>query len=196
MKYSPERQAEIVAKSLQTRKTNKIAREKEEVERQERLEMEKDQLGREVLRLRTLVKDLNDQSPLRDMCKQMTGKTLHTEAEIVAVSEPYKRLCGVYFLVAGDRVVYVGQSVNIPGRIGTHGVNKKFDRVAFVPCEEQHLNILESLYIHILRPSLNGNSNSQGLKTAPISMQEMLRYIGPAYDLARGIVKAQQNVVA
>jgi hypothetical protein len=196
MKYSPERIAEINAKRLQTRAANKIIEQKAEAERRERFEMEKDYLGREVMRLRTLVKELNDQSPLLDVCRQMTGRTLHTEAEIVAVSEPYVRLCGIYFLVANDRVVYVGQSVNIAGRIGTHASTKKFDRVAFVPCEEEHMNILESLYIHILRPPLNGNSNSKGLKTAPMTMQEMLRYIGPAYDLARGIVKAQQNVVA
>jgi len=184
----PERKAAAVAKRLATRRANKIAWQKAEDERRERLEMEKDELGREVLRLRALYEEMQDQMPLREVCAKMTGKTLHTETEIVSVSKPYKELCGVYFLVSNDRVVYAGQSVNIPARIATHKTSGKvFDRVAFVECEKDWLNVLESLYIHILRPPLNGDSNTKGLKAAPLSMQDMLRYLGPAYNLARNI---------
>ncbi len=183
--HSPERKAAIIAKRTATFNANKLIRQKAEAERREQLELERDGLGRQVLRLRQIAKDLNDQSPLRNACVKMTGKTLHTETEIVEVSQPFQPLCGIYFLVADNRVVYVGQSVNVSGRIGQHATFKKFDRVAFVACEKNQLNILESLYIHILRPPLNGNSNSKGLKTAPMSMREMLQYLGAAYDLAQ-----------
>jgi hypothetical protein len=186
----PERKAAAVAKRLATRHANKIAWQKAEGERREQLELEKDELGREILRLRALYTEMQDQAPLREVCVKMTGKTLHTETEIVAVSEPYKIMCGVYFLVSNDRVVYVGQSVNIPARVAQHKTSgKTFDRVAFVECEKEWLNVLESLYIHVLRPSLNGDSNTKGLKASPLSMQDMLRYIGPAYNFARGIQK-------
>jgi len=186
----PERKAAAVAKRLATRHANKIAWQKAKDERREQLELEKDELGREILRLRALYTEMQDQAPLREVCVKMTGKTLHTETEIVAVSEPYKIMCGVYFLVSNDRVVYVGQSVNIPARVAQHKTSgKTFDRVAFVECEKEWLNVLESLYIHVLRPLLNGDSNTKGLKASPLSMQDMLRYIGPAYNFARGIQK-------
>jgi hypothetical protein len=67
---------------------------------------------------------------------------------------------GVYFLCDGDEVVYVGQSSCISARLGTHimeGV-KKFDhdRVFFLPCPIESLNLIEQHYIETLKPKYNG----------------------------------------
>jgi hypothetical protein len=65
-----------------------------------------------------------------------------------------------YFLCDGDEVVYVGQSSCISARLGTHimeGV-KKFDhdRVFFLPCPIESLNLIEQHYIETLKPKYNG----------------------------------------
>jgi len=62
----PERKAAIIAKRTATFNANKLIRQKAEAERREQLELERDGLGRQVLRLRQIAKDLNEQSPLRD----------------------------------------------------------------------------------------------------------------------------------
>lgn len=64
--------------------------------------------------------------------------------------------CGVYLLIKGNEVVYVGQSVNIPSRVGQHvRAGKKFDRVRFLVCEKDQLNLWEGVMINLLRPKLN-----------------------------------------
>jgi hypothetical protein len=77
--------------------------------------------------------------------------------------------------VLGDEVVYVGQSTNVHARIPNHA-DKEFDKYAFVPCDVDLLNKLESLYIHVLRPKLNGNLNAQE-KSAPIRFNELLSMV-------------------
>jgi hypothetical protein len=66
---------------------------------------------------------------------------------------------GVYFLVDGDDVVYVGQSVNPMSRIGEHlrTKNGKFDRVYFIPVPQFMLDAVEGGFIKLLSPKLNGN---------------------------------------
>lgn len=182
----PDTKEAMLAKRKATRTANKIEKQKREEEHKKQLMLEHSALGRELAARRAALQSLEDQSPIRDAFSKLTGRTIHTEAEIVSVSLPVPDICGIYFLVHNDRVVYVGQSVNVPARIGHHKTSgKTFDRVAFVSCAQEHLNILESLYIHILRPPLNGDSNTKGLKAAPISMEEMLKYLSPAYALAR-----------
>lgn len=64
---------------------------------------------------------------------------------------------GVYFLVTGDEVVYVGQSVSPLNRIGTH-VNQRgqlFDRVFMIPVPKPMLDAVEGALIRWLRPRLN-----------------------------------------
>lgn len=41
-------------------------------------------------------------------------------AEIVAASVPTLKKCGIYFLIKGGEIKYVGQSVNIDARLGAH----------------------------------------------------------------------------
>ena len=61
-------------------------------------------------------------------------------------------------------------------RIRTHEIERriKFDRIAWVECKKEHLDILESLYIHLFRPVMNGGHES---KQAPLSMEQIARFL-------------------
>ena len=67
---------------------------------------------------------------------------------------------GIYFLIDGEEVVYIGQSINPLSRIGDHLRNKdgKFDRCFFIPVPRSILDLMESNFIKALSPKLNGNS--------------------------------------
>jgi len=62
--------------------------------------------------------------------------------------------------------------VNVYSRIGQH-TNKRFDRYAFVPCSVDALDRLESLYIHCLRPRMNG-IQTNGANCAPLTLTALL----------------------
>lgn len=80
---------------------------------------------------------------------------------------------GVYFLCEGSDIVYVGQSVAPYSRVKAHKVGgKKFDRVYLLHCLKSEMDIIESEYIHMLRPKLNGEMCT-GEKVAPIREADM-----------------------
>lgn len=67
---------------------------------------------------------------------------------------------GVYFLIKGDDIVYVGKSIDIHDRIKTHikDKDKPFDYYSYIVLnnyEEKELYILESKYILKYRPLYN-----------------------------------------
>ena len=97
-------------------------------------------------------------TPLHLVSRALTDRTLLTEEEIVAGAGEIPTYSGVYFLVSMGAVVYVGQSTNVNVRIASHISTKVFDSVAWVPCNADKLDILESLYIHCLRPKFNGRA--------------------------------------
>ena len=102
----------------------------------------------------------------------LTNRSLLRSEEIVAAASPWGSASGVYFLLADDEVVYVGQAINVHARIAQHR-DKSFNRYAFVHCPPQSLNVLESLYIHCLRPRLNGTVGD-GAMLAPINLPSLL----------------------
>ncbi|OBR54134.1 hypothetical protein A6456_37705 [Paraburkholderia tropica] len=106
----------------------------------------------------------------------LTNATLLTEPEILAGAMPYQPRCGVYFLIKGGRVRYVGQSINIEQRIRDHFDRFGFESVAYIPCERSILDKMESLYIHMLRPEWNGRLNTlEGeVPHAPLSLSQLL----------------------
>jgi len=73
---------------------------------------------------------------------------------------------GIYFLVHDNRVVYVGQSLNVISRsFGGHN-DKTFDGVAYIIVEDNiHLNNLEAYFIGKFKPKYNSSipSNKLGL---------------------------------
>ena len=62
---------------------------------------------------------------------------------------------GVYFLCHEGAVVYVGQSVNVFGRVGAHIGAKTFDSVWFVRVPPSDLDFVEGRLIHTLKPKYN-----------------------------------------
>lgn len=66
----------------------------------------------------------------------------------------------VYFLIQDNEVVYVGQSVYLPGRLSEHICNKEFDRVFYLPVPRSELGIVEGGFIKALKPKLNGTMNN------------------------------------
>lgn len=79
-------------------------------------------------------------------------------ADVLARSHPRERTVpGIYFLIDGQEVVYVGQSMNLPLRIHQHrrANEKKFDRFTVYPCPAKLLDKIERHYIQLLRPKYN-----------------------------------------
>lgn len=163
---TPEERKAIAAKSVATRQKNKRAREAQrllDIEHRDSLKCE----IRELELKRGILKrhELSDKTAL-----MLTNKVLLSEAEIVNAANSWELATGVYFLIGGNKVVYVGQSVNVYARIAYH-TDKIFDSFAFIPCEQNMLDALESLYIHVLRPPLNGDQH--GGKQAPMSLRKL-----------------------
>lgn len=104
--------------------------------------------------------------------KRLGIGALAKEEDIVAASNPVDGACGVYFLVRDNKVIYVGQSLNVFQRIREHE-HKNFDRYAYIPCDESMLDKLESLYIYFLMPPLNGHLRN-GDKIAPLKLEAIL----------------------
>lgn len=61
---------------------------------------------------------------------------------------------GVYLLLKGDQVVYVGSSTNVVQRLAQHD-DKEFDSVALVECSEGDRLAVERAYIRANKPPLN-----------------------------------------
>jgi hypothetical protein len=61
----------------------------------------------------------------------------------------------VYFLCRRRKVVYVGQSRNLPGRIEKHSTGKQFDTVLYRPVREKEMDWVERLWQVLLTPEYN-----------------------------------------
>lgn len=107
-----------------------------------------------------LLKTLNDELDFE----------LLSEKEIVSHSKGSIPSSGIYFLVKGNEVVYVGQSSSVLSRIGTHILdkNKEFDAFSFMSVPKESLDILETIYIKVLNPKFNSSS--------PISKDRITAY--------------------
>jgi len=112
---------------------------------------------------------------LDECSNRVTSRDMLLEEEIVEHSTGVDPACGVYFLVHEGAVIYVGQSVNVYARVYTHKQegHKLFSSFAFITCEKEELDILESLYIHALCPSGQGRSTHKNL-AAPYSMRQLI----------------------
>lgn len=83
---------------------------------------------------------------------------------------------GIYFLCREGKVVYVGQSVNVLGRVMTHVSEgqKEFESAFFIPVAEQHLDKIEQAFMKTFRPVYN-LSNSGPTKDYHIEIVESLK---------------------
>jgi predicted GIY-YIG superfamily endonuclease len=165
---TPEERKAIAEKAVKTRLANIAIRKAREAEDAEKAF----ELRSKVAQLEKRIKELARTEKLHLASAALTGTALLSAKEIAAGSLPWNRACGVYFLLDGDEVVYVGQAVNVYSRIDHHR-GKKFDRYAFVPCQPSMLDRLESLYIHFLKPRLNGVQADDGMY-APLSLRKLI----------------------
>lgn len=71
----------------------------------------------------------------------------------LAAKEP---TIGVYILMAGGDVAYIGSSMNMPKRVETHRINgRPFDKAFFIKTTLGERAALERALIRALRPSQN-----------------------------------------
>ena len=70
----------------------------------------------------------------------------------------------VYFLINDNKVVYVGQSLNVYSRIKEHEKDKKFDRVLYMLADIKNLQEVERKYINALLPKYNNDPLTKRLK--------------------------------
>jgi len=164
---TPEERKAIAAKSVATRQKNIREREAQRLVDIE----QRDSLKCEIKKLKAELDSLRKLEHVNKTALTLTGKTLLREEEIVSAANTWELATGVYFLIDSGKVVYVGQSVNVYARIASHH-DKVFDSFAFIPCDKKILDSLESLYIHTLRPALNGNM--QGAKHAPMPLDKLI----------------------
>lgn len=83
--------------------------------------------------------------------------SLHlSQVEIVANALPFVRVGGIYFLVKGAGIVYIGKSTHLLRRIAQHNNNGiEFDGYYFILCEDARATVLEEYYIKKFNPHLN-----------------------------------------
>ncbi|KXS55166.1 MAG: prophage regulatory protein [Marinobacter sp. T13-3] len=114
-----------------------------------------------------------------EQSRALTGRSIRSVNEIVTAAKrgTDTKVSGVYFLVKGGEVVYVGQSTSVYSRVTTHYASKDFDFWSYIPCEKEGLDILESLYIHFLQPKLNGKTGQTDQLSAPISLDDLLKRV-------------------
>ena len=64
----------------------------------------------------------------------------------------------VYFLIKNEKIVYIGQSVNVLARKKHHENSKLFDFLFFLPVPESNLSICERTFIKHFKPVFNKES--------------------------------------
>jgi predicted GIY-YIG superfamily endonuclease len=74
---------------------------------------------------------------------------------ILSSAVPFRQQCGIYFLIRDNKIIYIGQSVNIPARIVNH-TKKNYTHIFCLECDESELDILERKYLQKFHPELNG----------------------------------------
>ena len=76
------------------------------------------------------------------------------------------RIAGVYFLLDGEVVVYIGQSTDIHTRIKSHELEgeKKYDSVYFIECPKRNLKTLEMNMIIRYDPKYNIQGSGKAKK--------------------------------
>lgn len=104
-----------------------------------------------------------------------------TIEEVLAHKKQVEHLCGIYFLIKGDEIVYIGQTTVGESRIHQHKTARKidFDSYAFFECDRNDLNMAEYANIEAHNPRFNKNKRPPASHCISIStMKEKLRKMG------------------
>lgn len=169
---SPEKRRAAIEKSVAARRENKAKRDADRLATKQ----VHGSLSEKVLALTEELSQLSQIKALNSTSKSLSGDYLLTAESIIKASMPFRKICGVYFLISGGAIVYVGQSVDVLTRLGTHENFRSFDSYAYIEVEKSHLDLVESLYIHAFNPPLNGDFGN-GCKQAPISLKNILAMV-------------------
>ena len=64
---------------------------------------------------------------------------------------------GIYFLLDRFEIVYIGKSINLIQRVGSHIREnvKKFDSYKIIKCDAEFLDVFEGILIILIRPKYN-----------------------------------------
>jgi hypothetical protein len=82
-------------------------------------------------------------------------QNLLTSKEVIKSQRTREPMCGIYFLLLDNQIVYVGQTKNLHSRLTQHDRTKEFDAYHFEPCRKEYLDRREAAYIEAMRPRLN-----------------------------------------
>ena len=121
-------------------------------------------------------------------------RELHEE-DVLAMSAPSNSttVCGVYFLIHDEEIVYVGQSSNLLARVESHKVGadrKVFNKVAFIEAPRPWLDTVEAFYIQRFDPPYNNRSRvprDSEPRTIPCDGCGVKFPIGQAYKTGYGL---------
>lgn len=104
-----------------------------------------------------LARNADARCPKQATIARKTGISLLSAGEIVARARQLDEQCGIYFLINGDEIVYVGMSTNVMRRLERHVKEAEiaFDSYYWTPCLAKDLHRLERAYIHALEPKAN-----------------------------------------
>jgi hypothetical protein len=100
--------------------------------------------------------DANTHRALTQEVAQGHAPTLLTTSQILAKAiwaRPIR--CGIYFLIRGGVIVYVGQTIDLHSRLVAHTKSKTFDSWAWKAYPPGRLNAMERAYIDALMPEEN-----------------------------------------
>jgi hypothetical protein len=85
-----------------------------------------------------------------------SGATRPIPAPIRVHPSTVQPLIGVYLLMQGRRLIYIGSSLNMPNRVAEHRRNgRPFDKAFFIETEANERGGLEQALIRALHPSQN-----------------------------------------
>ena len=73
-------------------------------------------------------------------------------------SEIHSRFSGIYFLIQGKEIVYIGQSKNVMARLAAHDRRKgagEFEEFSWIKCPSEFLDEFEARCIFAFLPRLN-----------------------------------------
>ena len=93
------------------------------------------------------------------------GLIMLTGHEILMRAQPSRKKTGIYFLISGGEIVYVGKSINIDQRIwnkdGQKWKSRSWEAWHWIECDVSQLDELERQYIDALSPKWNCDTETR-----------------------------------
>jgi hypothetical protein len=114
------------------------------------------------------------------------SRGLFTAEHIAKKAMVFDRICGVYFLLKDDEIVYIGQSISVLTRLGEHkrDITKEFNRVYVIECPVGSLSRFEAMYIDKFKPKHNASVPTIDA-TAPLWEHSIRAILGDSIHVAK-----------